>query len=112
MVKSESMRTLPVGLLQFDSAYNKATHLMMAASVMSIVPPLLLFVVGQRYLVSGLQLGAVKGVREGEGRRGPLRRVGTPMPRRASIAPVRRAKRGVRTWTLADFGQAYDVGNG
>ena len=61
MVKSEAMRTLPVGLLQFDSQYNKATHLMMAASVMSIVPPLLLFVVGQKYLVRGIQLGAVKG---------------------------------------------------
>ena len=61
MVKSESMRTLPVGLLQFDTAYNKATHLMMAASVMSIVPPLLLFVVGQKYLVRGIQLGAIKG---------------------------------------------------
>jgi ABC-type glycerol-3-phosphate transport system permease component len=61
MVKSESMRTLPVGLLQFDSNYNKATHLMMAASVMSIVPPLLLFIVGQKYLVRGIQLGAVKG---------------------------------------------------
>ena len=61
MVKSEGMRTLPVGLLQFDSLYNKATHLMMAASVMSIVPPLLLFLVGQKYLVTGIQLGAVKG---------------------------------------------------
>ena len=61
MVKSESMRTLPVGLLQFDSVYNKATHLMMAASVMSIVPPLVLFLVGQKYLVKGIQLGAVKG---------------------------------------------------
>jgi ABC-type glycerol-3-phosphate transport system permease component len=61
MVKSESMRTLPVGLLQFDSAYNKATHLMMSASVMSLVPPLLLFIVGQKYLVKGIQLGAVKG---------------------------------------------------
>ncbi len=61
MIKSESMRTLPVGLLQFDSVYNKATHLMMAASVMSIAPPLLLFLVGQKYLVKGIQLGAVKG---------------------------------------------------
>ncbi len=61
MIKSESMRTLPVGLLQFDSSYNKATHLMMAASVMSIVPPLILFIVGQKYLVRGIQLGAVKG---------------------------------------------------
>jgi len=61
MVKSESMRTLPIGLLQFDSVYDKATHLMMAASVMSVVPPLILFIVGQKYLVKGIQLGAVKG---------------------------------------------------
>ncbi|RYG36878.1 carbohydrate ABC transporter permease [bacterium] len=61
MVKSESMRTLPIGLISFDSLYNKATHLMMAASVMSLVPPLLLFLVGQKYLVKGIQLGAVKG---------------------------------------------------
>jgi multiple sugar transport system permease protein len=61
MVKSEAMRTLPIGIVAFDSSYNKATHLMMAASVMSLVPPMLLFIVGQKYLVKGIQLGAVKG---------------------------------------------------
>ena len=61
MIKSESMRTLPIGLLAFDSSYNKATHLMMAAAVMSLVPPMLLFIVSQKYLVKGIQLGAVKG---------------------------------------------------
>lgn len=61
MLKSESMWTLPIGLAQFDSAYNKATHLMMAASVMSLLPPMLLFIIGQKYLVKGIQLGAVKG---------------------------------------------------
>jgi ABC-type glycerol-3-phosphate transport system permease component len=61
MVKSENMRTLPIGLLAFDSSYNKATHLMMAAAVMSLVPPMLLFIVSQKYLVKGIQLGAVKG---------------------------------------------------
>jgi ABC-type maltose transport system permease subunit len=34
---------------------------MMAASVMSLVPPMFLFIVGQKYLVKGIQLGAVKG---------------------------------------------------
>lgn len=61
MIKSEGMRTLPIGLLAFDSSYNKATHLMMAAAVMSLLPPMLLFIVGQKYLVKGIQLGAVKG---------------------------------------------------
>lgn len=61
MTKSDSMRTLPVGLTYFDSAYAQQTNLMMAASVMSIVPPLLLFIIGQKHLVRGIQLGAVKG---------------------------------------------------
>jgi ABC-type maltose transport system permease subunit len=33
----------------------------MAASVMNIVPLIILFVLLQRYLVQGIQLGAVKG---------------------------------------------------
>lgn len=61
MIKSDSMRTLPVGLTYFDSQYNSQTNLMMAASVMSILPPLVLFIVGQKHLVRGVQLGAVKG---------------------------------------------------
>ena len=61
MIKSEAMRTLPIGIVAFDSSYNKATHLMMAASVMSLLPPMALFIAGQKYLVSGIQLGAVKG---------------------------------------------------
>lgn len=61
MIKSDGMRTLPVGLTYFDSAYATQTNLMMAASVMSIVPPLLLFLIGQKHLIRGIQLGAVKG---------------------------------------------------
>lgn len=61
MIKSDSMRTLPVGLTFFDSAYAQQTNLMMAASLMSIVPPLLLFIFCQKHLVRGIQLGAVKG---------------------------------------------------
>lgn len=61
MVKSESLRTLPIGMMYFDSNYGKQTNLMMAASVMSLLPPILLFLVGQKHLVKGIQLGAVKG---------------------------------------------------
>jgi ABC-type glycerol-3-phosphate transport system permease component len=61
LVKSESMRTLPVGLMFFDSMYGSATNLMMAASVMSVLPPAILFIVLQKQLVHGIQLGAVKG---------------------------------------------------
>ena len=61
MVKSQYLRTLPIGLMYFDTMYGRQTNLIMAASVMAVVPPLLLFVVGNKFLVRGIQLGAVKG---------------------------------------------------
>lgn len=61
MVKDEYLRTLPIGLLFFDSSYGRETTLLMAASVMAMVPLIVLFVVGQRFFVQGIQLGAVKG---------------------------------------------------
>lgn len=61
LIKSESLRTLPIGMMAFDSQYGKQTNLMMAASVVSVAPPLLLFLLGQRHIVTGIRLGAVKG---------------------------------------------------
>jgi ABC-type glycerol-3-phosphate transport system permease component len=61
ILKSPHLRTLPTGMLYFDTMYGRQTNLLMAASVMAIVPPLILFVVGQKFLVRGIQLGAVKG---------------------------------------------------
>jgi ABC-type glycerol-3-phosphate transport system permease component len=61
MVKDEGPRTLPVGLMFFDSSYGTETNLLMAASVMAIVPLIIIFVIFQRQIVSGLQVGAVKG---------------------------------------------------
>ena len=61
MIKSESLRTLPIGIMYFDSNYGRQTNLIMAASVMSVIPPVVLFVAAQKFLVRGIQLGAVKG---------------------------------------------------
>lgn len=61
MIKSEYLRTLPIGMLYFDSQYGRETNLIMAASVMSVIPLILLFVAGQKFFVRGIQLGAVKG---------------------------------------------------
>ena len=36
MVKSEYLRTLPVGMLYFDTQYGRATNLIMAASVLAV----------------------------------------------------------------------------
>lgn len=61
MIKSDYLRTLPIGMLYFDSVYGKQTNLLMAASVMNILPLIILFVCTQKFLVKGIQLGAVKG---------------------------------------------------
>jgi ABC-type glycerol-3-phosphate transport system permease component len=61
LIKSEHLRTLPIGMLYFDTMYGKQTNLIMAASVMNILPLIVLFVVMQKHLVKGIQLGAVKG---------------------------------------------------
>lgn len=61
MLKSEAKYTLPIGLMFFDSTRGQTTHLLMAAVTMSVVPMILLFVFLQKYLVKGIQLGAVKG---------------------------------------------------
>jgi ABC-type glycerol-3-phosphate transport system permease component len=61
MIKSEHIRTLPIGMLYFDTIYGRQTNLLMAASVMNIIPLIILFVSAQKFLVKGIQLGAVKG---------------------------------------------------
>ena len=61
LIKSEHLRTLPIGMMYFDSMYGKQTNLIMAASVMNILPLIVLFIIMQKHLVRGIQLGAVKG---------------------------------------------------
>jgi ABC-type glycerol-3-phosphate transport system permease component len=61
MLKSQHKYTLPIGMLYFDSTRGQSTHLLMAAVAMSVVPMVIVFVVLQRHLVKGIQLGAVKG---------------------------------------------------
>ncbi|MEM8875962.1 MAG: carbohydrate ABC transporter permease [Planctomycetota bacterium] len=61
MIKSEEKYPLQVGLLFFESSRGSSTHLLMAAVTLSVVPLIILFVAAQKYLVKGIQLGAVKG---------------------------------------------------
>jgi multiple sugar transport system permease protein len=61
LIKSEHLRTLPIGMLFFDSQYARQTNLIMAATVMSVVPLIVFFILFQKFIVKGIQLGGVKG---------------------------------------------------
>ena len=54
-------KTLPIGLPFLESTRSSSTNLLMAAVTMSVIPMILLFVFLQKYLVKGIQLGAMKG---------------------------------------------------
>jgi multiple sugar transport system permease protein len=57
----EYLRVLPVGLQAFQGQYGTEWHLMMAASLLMLIPIVTIFLAGQRFFISGLTVGAVKG---------------------------------------------------
>ncbi len=61
VTNSIEMKTLPVMLQAFQGSYNTEWHLLMAGSIIMLLPIILLFVFNQRFFVEGIQLGAVKG---------------------------------------------------
>lgn len=59
---SENLFTLQLGMRAFSSSeYGNQYALMMAASVLAILPLMLVFLVFQRFVIEGIALGAVKG---------------------------------------------------
>ena len=61
MLTQDSMKTLPLGLLSFMGLYSTQWTLLMAGSMMMILPMVIVFVLGQKWFISGIQLGALKG---------------------------------------------------
>lgn len=59
--QDQSKWTLPIGIAQFSFAYQTNWPPLMAASVIAIMPILVLFVFLQRYFVAGAAAAAVKG---------------------------------------------------
>lgn len=53
--------TLAVGLQTFDALYTINTHLIMAISVLMIIPPILLFFFAQKIFTQGVVFSGVKG---------------------------------------------------
>lgn len=61
LINSDSQKTFSVGLLTFVGKFAVDWGQMMAASVMALIPVCIFFMFLQRYLVTGLTAGAVKG---------------------------------------------------
>ncbi|MFG6150303.1 carbohydrate ABC transporter permease [Halobacillus sp. B23F22_1] len=61
VLRSNDMFTLPIGLATLLTPYGNNYDVLIAGSVMTIIPIIILFIFFQRYFVSGLTMGGVKG---------------------------------------------------
>lgn len=61
VLTDSSLQTLPVALASLSREHAQDNELMMAGSVVTVLPVLLLFLVLQRYYLQGLMTGSVKG---------------------------------------------------
>lgn len=61
MTSSESVRTLPVAVYNYLGFFGRDWGPLTAASMISIVPVIVIFILFQRYFISGMTGGGVKG---------------------------------------------------
>src|SRR5699024_3936722 len=61
VVRSSDMFTLPIGLATLCTPYGNNYDILLAVSVMTVIPVVILFIFFQRYFVAGLTTGGVKG---------------------------------------------------
>ena len=63
MISSIEDKTLPLGLTMFQSRLAGRTpwNLVMAATTFSIIPVLIVFILGQKYYVRGITMSGIKG---------------------------------------------------
>ena len=60
-LSSPKLYTLQLGMRSFASEYGEQYALTMAAAVLAILPLFLVFFIGQRHVIEGIAVGAVKG---------------------------------------------------
>lgn len=61
MINSMGKKTLPIGLASFQGLYSTDWTLLMAASVIVMIPTLIVFLFNQRFFVEGIKLSGIKG---------------------------------------------------
>jgi multiple sugar transport system permease protein len=60
-LQSPEKLTLAVGLQSFSALYTKQTHLLMSASFLVLLPPILLFFFSQKVFIQGVVISGIKG---------------------------------------------------
>lgn len=61
ITNTENMRTIPIGLSSFQGQYSTEWNLLMAGSVVALLPVLVIYVVGQKWFVQGITLSGLGG---------------------------------------------------
>jgi multiple sugar transport system permease protein len=60
-LQSEKNWTVALGLQAFNAVFTKQGHLLMAASVLMLIPPVLLFFFAQKLFIQGVVVSGIKG---------------------------------------------------
>jgi len=60
VINSDRLKTLPIGLQAFQSSYGAQWHLIMAASLIVLVPVIVIFIAGQKYITKGIMMTGLK----------------------------------------------------
>lgn len=60
-VQDESLKTIPLGLINFQSQYGANYGVLTAGLMILTIPTILVFTIGSKYFIEGMTLGAVKG---------------------------------------------------
>ena len=61
VVRSDEVRTLPVGIAFFSSEAGSAFHLIMAAAALATIPVIVVFLIFQKQIIRGIVLTGLKG---------------------------------------------------
>lgn len=60
-INSQEKYTLALGLRLFQGLYVTKWELVMAASTVALIPPIVIFFLAQRYLIQGIVITGLKG---------------------------------------------------
>lgn len=60
-INSPQLRTVSLGLTEFQTMYTTDWHLLLAATVLSVIPLILVYVFAQKYIIDGMIRSGIKG---------------------------------------------------